>query len=498
MRVLSSAAMPEAAQRSQREIAVCTLIAVLFLVLNLLTASRSPTVAMDEVTFTEPAWNLANGHGFVIAGWNGQEHHFWTGNAPLYSLLLSLWLRVVPFTPAGVRSLNYLLTLLAALLICAAATRWKLIAGSAARILLFTALLCTYSIAFSYRGGRYDCTCILLLAIIFAAAAFSRFVVFLAAALIPLAGFQLPAYIALVSVLLLIAFRRHVVPLLVTIWSGIVVGIVGLYALFTSQGVWPEFLTTIGRHSIVHVANVEATSLNHLAGKWARLPHALLVDPLNLLLTIAVALLLWRSSAVLPRRVKIAGWLAVAIGVLLPPMMELLYMYRIYYGWTVVIPLLLALAAIHDVAFRRTTLALLLLAIVVGLPLRLLLTACEWRARDYRPVEQLVARNVGAADRVYTDFPAYYPVKRRAAAIALPLHVFPPYERMITPAQAAATSVIILSPDRMEDLSSFPGPWHEVDALVTRSDCPLRLQKSFGARLYDLHVFRRTRGVAQQ
>lgn len=92
---------------------------VLYLVLNVVTSEHSPTVGMDGTIFTGPAINLVRGHGFTADGWNGGR--FRTGNAPHYSLILILWLRVAPFGPAGIRPLNYLLAVSAGILIATAA-----------------------------------------------------------------------------------------------------------------------------------------------------------------------------------------------------------------------------------------------------------------------------------------------------------------------------------------------------------------------------------------
>jgi hypothetical protein len=448
-------------------------IALASLAVNFATLTRSPTIAEDEVAFTEPALNLATGHGFTFPGWN--DGRFWTGNAPLYPLLLSCWLRVVPFSIAGVRSLNVLIALAAFLIVIAAAMRHGLIEKPA---LLFAALLCAYSISFSYRGGRYDALCMLLFALVLLAttlAGWRRYALLVFGAFfMPAAGLLLPACAGVVSLVLLIAYRRSVLRDLTVFWIAMLAGVAALLLLYAQNGVLQDFLTLIGRHSVVHGANVETTSFNSLSRKWRRLPLALWADKVNLLLVALVAFLGWR------RRSRLL-WTAIAVAVVLPLTIEFLYMYRIYYGWMIAIPLLVVLASFRD--SKCATLALLIV-IVTGLPARTLLAVLEWRSRDYAPVEALAARNIGPDDTVYADFAAYYAVRSRTPHIALPLQRFPPY--VFHP---PAATLLIIGGESAEDVKSFAGTWTEVD----RYTAVPSFRRSFGAAPYDLHVYRRRR-----
>jgi len=459
------------------------MIAAVCLALNFGTITRSPTIAEDEVAFTEPALNLSQGHGFTFPGWN--EGRFWTGNAPLYPLLLSLWLRIAPFSIAGVRSLNVLLALGAMLLIVAAVARRGIVRSPP---LLFAALLCGYSISFSYRGGRYDALCMLLLGLITFATtvksqAWRYTLIAVAAFCMPAAGFLLPACAGVVSVVLFIAFRRSVLLDLIVFWIAMLAGIGALLLLYAQFGVLGDFLTTIGRHSLVHGASVEKTSFNTLAGKWSQVPYALLVDKVNLLMALAVAWFAFRRRTGLR-----LAWVAVAIAILLPLAIGLLYMYRIYYGWMIAIPLLIALASLREESSgfdRKAATALLWLSILVGLPARATLSAIEWHSRSYAPVEELASRNVRPDDRVYADFSAYYAVRPRAARLWLPLQRFPPY--VFHPPREA--TLLFLGPESKDDVRAFTGSWREVDH-YTAEGSPLR--RSFGAAPYDLRVYRRS------
>lgn len=449
------------------------MIAALYLIANIATAERSPTVSMDEVWFAEPAVNLAEGRGFTTAAWDVQDRHeIWAGNAPLYSFLLSGWLRVVELTPTGVRSLNYLLALIAAASCVAAAARHQLLPHPGQQLLLFTALLCTHSISFSYRSGRYDTTAMLIFALAFLATTVQRrwlrFLLVAACGVFVLpAGFQLSVYTAVLGLLLVIFVGRQIVPTLVAFGAGMLAGLLLLYAVYAAHGVWDDFLSTLSRHSVVPVAESQSTGFNDMAAKWRQLPRALLVDKVNLLL-IATLLVVGRRS-----RVAI---FAVSLALVFPLIVQFLYTYRIYYGWMTVIPLLIALVATG----RRVAYAAVVLAIVYGLPARLALTAIEWRERDYDPVRHFVERNVGPEDWAYVDFQAYYPAKRRAAEVFLP-----PYVSAFTPAEKERVSVLILGRESDKYRSAFPGTWRAVETLS-------RPTTTFAAR-YDLVAYRRSK-----
>lgn len=452
--------------------ALAAIIAALYLVLNLVTAERSPTVSMDEVWFAEPAINLAEGRGFTTAAWDVQDRHqMWAGNAPLYSFLLSGWLRAVDLTPRGVRSLNYFLALFSAICIVIAASRFGLVTRPHARLLLFAALLCTHSISFSYRAGRYDTTAMLVFAAAFLAASVQRPAVrypllAMCGLFVVPAGFQLIVYTAMSSALLLAFFGKRMIPYAAAFGIGILGGLLILYAVYSSHGVWDDFLSTLGRHSVVPVAQAQETGFNELAGKWAQLPHALLVDKVNLLLTIVLIVVARRSRLAL---------FAITLAMAFPLLVQLLYTYRIYYGWMLVIPLLITLLA----SGRRLAYAAVAMAIVIGLPLRLAITATQWRARDYEPVRQLVTRNVKANDWAYVDFQAYYPAKRAAAEVFLP-----PYLQAFTPGEKQRLTVLVLGAESDKYRFALPGNWRKVDGLTQGGT-------TFAAP-YQLAVYRKT------
>src|SRR5207244_1325725 len=84
------------------------LILGLFLMVNLITAERWPTVSMDEVMYADPGVNLALDGHFTSSAWYHQSSDkLWAGQPPGYSLLIAGWVSLFGFDITSVRSLNY-------------------------------------------------------------------------------------------------------------------------------------------------------------------------------------------------------------------------------------------------------------------------------------------------------------------------------------------------------------------------------------------------------
>ena len=100
----------------------------LFVLVNLLTAARSPTVWLDEIRFKDPAANLVEGHGLTSTAWEFQSaQELWAGNAPLHTWLLVLWIKMFGLTPTAVRAVNFVYIAIAALLLWVGVRRLGLI-----------------------------------------------------------------------------------------------------------------------------------------------------------------------------------------------------------------------------------------------------------------------------------------------------------------------------------------------------------------------------------
>jgi hypothetical protein len=433
---------------------------LLILLINLLTASRSPTVWQDEVMFAEPAANVILGRGLTSNAWpKYTPTALWAGNAPLHTWLLVPWLWVWGLTPAAVRAVNFVYVGIAAMLLWWAVRRSRMIESPLPRVALVVLLLCENAVVFSYRSGRYDAIGVLLLGA--AAAAVAADAPALALVLIgipiPFAGLQLLPYAAVVGVVLLVVFGLRSLRITLPLGFGAAVGCVLLYAVFRSLGAWDAF--------VLAVRGWRADA--GLGSAIAEYPKVLATDP-SLLLALVVLLMGVRRSGVLSLFLLAAVPVALGISGRFPR----------YYLWMLAIPMLVAaVQSWQKTRFRKIGAALLIAGALAGLPARLALAAVEWHRRDYTPVEELIARSVRPADVVVADWQAFYGLYRVRA------HAYYPARQLSADEKAAITKLVIAPEDFARVSAMIGGAWRDVDGLLAA--------KGLNAKLYSLHVYAR-------
>lgn len=485
------------------EVGIIAAILVVFLLVNLVTAERSPTVWMDEVLFADPAVNMVMGNGFTSSAWPGQARdQIWAGNVPLYSLTLYPWLKLFGVSPRSVRSYNYVLVSAAALLFWIGILRLNLIRRPALRILFVCMFLLGYGITFSYRGARPDCIGILLIVALFSTWTLRRerwrwaLALFLGA-LLPVAGLQLLPYVAVLGALIWLVYpTRQLLGYIAVVDVGMAVGFGTLYLTYQTLGIWDTLFTLVRAYSLLG-GNLWGGTIERLAG-FARRPmlgggHD---DFSSLLLLSAIALLGIYAIATKSGRIATIGIWGLGTGLAVPLTMRTTGHFPIYYTWMVYLPLAVAVIKMLDLlleANRRRIVALALAIVIasmfLGLPVRLLLTAVEWRERDYEPVERAIQKAVRPGDRVYSEFGAYYPVKRIAAVCFLP-----DYQNQMTAADWRQTNVIVVRPSDYTKLQKrLGGEWSDTGVFTgpqppDRQILGIRLP---GSVLYDFRIYRR-------
>ena len=137
---------------------------VVFLGVNLITGSRSPTVWTDEVAYADPAINWVQNGTFTSTAWEVQRsNEHWAGNVPLYQWLLSAWLSVFGVSITAVRALGYVLAALAVGVLWWALRRAGWMPSPTVRLVVALVLLSGYGITYGYRAGRPDMLGFLLL-----------------------------------------------------------------------------------------------------------------------------------------------------------------------------------------------------------------------------------------------------------------------------------------------------------------------------------------------
>jgi len=473
-----------------------------FLLLNVVTASRSPTVWMDEVMLADPAASLYLGQGFHSAAspyLTNQETY--VSNALPYTAALYGWINIFGFNPTAVRSLNFALMVLTVAMICLAVQRYRLVRSPQARIVLACLLLCGYGIAFSFRSGRYDISAAIVVAAMFLAGTVRQSglrysLLAILGALAMWAGMQMTPLLFVLGLLLLIFFGARFLMPLIVLALGSIAGLLSMYLAFRANGQWSTFIRTTRAFAGSDVVNrglVHRTIAAVAAALRGLVLHDFSLTILLLLMAMALLVMIvgrkwqWRSAPVF----------GLAVAVLVPLAMFFAGRYPIYYSWMAFLPATVAAVAAWDTllrshqhaAIRRASAALLVLACLVGLPLRLTLTALEWNQRSYAPVEQLVQRNVTSTDYAYCDPAAYYPTKRIAA-----LTFVGTYAPMMSPREKSQVSVLIIDPANFDAVQqTVGGDWRDTGQRLPPITQPnlFGLRGQVGAKLYSLAIYRR-------
>ena len=412
--------------------------------LNLITLERSPTVWRDEVMFTEPAVRFLQGHGFTATSWEAPSRLPAVLNGPLYSLLLIPWLKLWGIGPVAARSLGLVLGGLATWGLWLLARRERLLRSPTWRLAGVAVLLCGFSLAWVCRSGRYDALGMFLVVALAGSVGGGRKRGVLPAVLLPFAGLYLLPYVVLAALAGVAlggrsSWRQLVVPL-----GGLALGCGLLALLHLGLGTWSATAAFVGTQ----------TGPSAL-GRVALIPAAFWADPslVPLVVFLLYALLCGgpgrSESAASAGPLVAARWrrpgpavLGLALAVGIPAWMTLAGKYAPYYGWMTAIPVLgCALCILEQRSSRggavggpalareagvrsrwlvRAGIVALLAATAVGLPLRLLACALEWRQRDYAPVTQFVRTQVRPDDVVVSGFESFYAVARHCRQVTLP------------------------------------------------------------------------------
>jgi hypothetical protein len=497
---------------SRIEIIAVVVLLVAFVVLNIKISMRSWPVWLDEVLLTDPAANLYLGNGFTSSAWFFQnKNEFWASNAPLHAIVLYHWMKLFGFSPVAVRSLNYVLMGLAALILWLSAYRFDMVRAGAWRLTLVALLLLGEGVSINYLSNRYDCLGIFLCASMLLAfsvgSLWLRCVLLLyIGVFIPIAAIQLLPYVAVLSLLLLIFLKWTYVKEIISVGIGSTLGIIFLYLIYMTNGVANVFFirsigghtlgSTIGDSWIRSASDTEKIYyvLTHfpeiLGRRLANFPNWFGEDrSLLLLLIIGMGLLACaiRNSQFERRSLLSFGLI---VGVSIPIVFGILREFPAYYSWMAFIPLCICLCSAIDELSKNTKpgttwLLILIVLIAVGIPgypYKLYRTLRDWDNRDYTLVERFIDENIMKDDRVYSDFGPYYAIKRKANEVYLPT-----YLDVITPKERDCINVLVRNDSEKKvslekAISIIGGEWYSIN-------------QSLNLTYYNLKIFRR-KGVS--
>ena len=469
---------------------------ILFLALNLMTASRYPFVWIDEVSYSDPAINLRMGHGFTSSAWYVQHsHEFWAGNVPLHAILLYFWMNLFGDSITAVRSINYAYVVLACLLFWRGVIRLDLIQKSGYRLLLIALLLGGYSMIFSYRSGRPDCLLMFMMAALFYLYSARRQwwragLIFMIGFAAPWAGLQLAPMLFVGGLLLLIYLGRQITREILTLWSGAALGTISLVIFYKSFGVFDRFLASIRGHSSV---NIFSSLLHGTFRHSNHIPKDFSFVPL-FLAVLVLAFGAWKKHRLDWRSPLFFGILYSAI---LTIALVLSGKFPTYYGWMTYVPLAICLCATLSqeqlTPFERTSTHLLSgIAIAVSLLLHAATALYNWNDRSYQHVAKLIEESVRPVDVMYGEFSTYYAAKKQVREIFTPS-----YLPAMLDSEKQRLTVLVVAPDEIKKVVHvIGGLWTPTGAGYT----PVRsgfwenkIDMGFlSTRDYRLQVFRRS------
>lgn len=447
--------------------------------LSALTICRWPLVWCDEPYFNDPAYNLAyHGRFTSETAYGGPADlaplpgGLWTGNCPLYSILLTYWIRLFGFTLFSTRLLNLFLYTTAGLLVHAALRKRGYLATSASSILLPFLWFSAYGIVFLYRQSRYDVLCVLECAALFYVMTIDsnhlrRMLLMLIAVVVPWSGFPAVAWLASAYAAASGLCGRRIFVDGMWTGAGLAVGLAFLAYWLVANDSLQSFAAVV--RSVHNRADYAFTT------RMAMIFQGLFRDRAGMAVRIASgALLLARTCT---RTLLRDSPVLLGSAVALSAAFVLNVVTTRVYDWMVTLPLIVGVVAelgggkatpLPHLA-RSTAWGFSILA-AMGLPGVLLATVYEWNERDHTRVETFVSSHITADDFCFCDITAYFPVRRIANRMMVDYGTWPTaglwsdvesHARKGTPFTA-----MIVQADRAERIiAEFGSDWTAVASL---------------------------------
>ena len=413
---------------------------------------RMKTMSRDEMMWLDPAVRWLLGQGFTSGVWYVQSAEgFFAGNMPLFTWLGTAWMGLFGIELFTARLLPRLLLVAAVGVLWWAAGRRRLIPSVRWQALLAVLVMLSFGVENAARGAKPNALCMVLASTVFLGLTLSpgrrRIAVLLVAgALSPMAGLQLPLFLAIGGLgLLLFGNLRWLRPLVVLAIGGIL-GLAALLGLYASHGVLGAFFdSTIGVHVLHERAHGSAAATGYRdLSYW-----------LILIWAILTSIWLWRTGR-WRWRMPLNWGLFVAL--LTPPALLIASKYHAYYAWMGFAPLAVAmvitwsrddLMRIAPRGLKVAGVALITAAILVGFPLRAAITLYQWPQRDYQAVVEYTSRHVQPEDRVFVNSAAYFPARRIASEVYGGLYI-----EAITDAELQSLTAIIAPPGQAERVAA--------------------------------------------
>lgn len=437
------------------------LIVSTFIIINIYTSSKSPTVWVDEVAYSDPAVNFVVNGEFTSTAWGTQgPNEVWAGNVPLHQFFLIGWLEAFGVSPTSVRSINYFFVTIGVFLLWVIMRKNNL-SLPPLRLTAIILLLCGQGITFSYRSGRPDMIGFLLVCAGAAAMLYrtkTRYgLLAIIGALIPWAGLQFVPYVALLCGCILFWNRKLFLKTALPVAGGGTAGTAGLVLFYKFNSVWDDFIQSTLPHT-------SGNPVNTFSGVH------LYIGDLSYFITLLSTVFLILYYLLRGKKLnslKPVFEYCTLVGILTPIALYALGKYPQYYTWMAYLPLVVGICVqASSIRWNQWKLWIgigLVGAASIWLPARIGVTLLQWDARSYEPIEYLAGKTISEEDTVYASNQAYYGAKKNASVVYLPGSLQEGRRSEDERIQAYSIEKVIIAPRKSEKLlSKLGGEWKQL------------------------------------
>lgn len=423
------------------------LLMVLFII-NCIFWEIQPTVWLDEVSYTDPAANLAAGNGFVSTAWYAQnDHSFWSGNVPLHQFLLTAWFRLFGFSEIASRIFSYFIMSVAIGTLVVALKRLGLLSEGGWLAVLTLMLFTLDGVSFSYRSGRPDAVTFLICAAQFFALSIQKSklkygLLFIIGALAPWAGLQIVVFLGIIWISTTLLSKGRLFPHACAAGAGVVFGIIALLLLYFSEGTLVDFWKSIRHHTLEKTIQSDFPIKQMLT-----LPF---VDRSGAFILCGILVAFLCSHVRGNRIAQSYSILGACAMVFIPVLLFIAGTYKIYYSWMSLIPasilLVLALNNIRSKIADTLSISLIIAAILVGLPTRIVIASNLNYMQTKALSERSIKAEVRQDDIVLAHSKFFYMLKPQVKKV-----FFNWYLDTISPEEIASVTLMVVDPTS--------GPW---------------------------------------
>lgn len=382
----------------------------------------------DEMQLVDPGANLYFGNGFTSSVFPFQRpYEFFLGNAPGFSLLLSIWFHLFGFGLIQARALSYACIAVAIVIV------WWTMIRTAPKMpswLRLTACVTAFTgigITGNIWAARYDALGIMIISLVCFAWSFENrraalLLTFPLGAAIFLSGFQWVFAIGIISLPIAILWGKQFLRRLRALWTGLAAGALGWFVVLFFFASPKKFLMIMFGSQLSIVGQVGQLIVQGDSGvveRFGSWRQTLVQDPGLIMMTVlALSLLfLWLQiqrnlDAESANRLAIFGfWLLI----IMPVAVYIFHAYPIYYTSMSFIPAVIISAyVISDLQGKIRAGAYVSFSLVaiassyLGIVTMAMERVSDRTSFGYKEFEPAVRKEIAKGEPVYADPAAYF------------------------------------------------------------------------------------------